>query len=211
MKKSLRSFISLHHRLFLLLGIVMVIAGVSVVAWQTSAQNRSKGLAKTSDQETSEIPAPKNAPLAESAMRQIQALQDEKESRTPAQKKIDSQLLYAIKMFRGEPIAQGIDKLEVNVGSDDKGVVTVDISADISDELLKTLKDMGVECSYVFPQYHTLRAVAKLDQLESIAELSEIRFIQPKQQSTANQATQIDAREAPAANPLVFSGRNSRA
>src|SRR5262245_7937096 len=35
---------------------------------------------------------------------QIQALQAEKEARTPAQRKIDSQLLYAIKMSRGEAI-----------------------------------------------------------------------------------------------------------
>ena len=40
-------------------------------------------------------------------MQQIQALEDEKGSRTPAQKKIDSQLLYAMKMERAEPIAAG--------------------------------------------------------------------------------------------------------
>ena len=44
------------------------------------------------------------APMSESAARQINSLIQEKESRTPAQKKIDSQLLYAAKENRGERI-----------------------------------------------------------------------------------------------------------
>src|ERR1044071_9312678 len=43
--------------------------------------------------------------ISETAARQIDALIAEKESRTPAQQKIDSQLLYAAKMNRGEMIA----------------------------------------------------------------------------------------------------------
>jgi hypothetical protein len=56
--------------------------------------------------------------LSESAVRQINALIAEKESRTPAQQKIDSQLLYAAKMDRGEEIAEGIRTLDVKVAQD---------------------------------------------------------------------------------------------
>ena len=115
------------------------------------------------------------------ALQQIQALEDEKESRTPAQRKIDSQLLYAIKMHRGESIAAGVPSLDVDVGADEAGMVTVDITADIDDALLETLKGMGINCPSVLPAYHALRAIASLDQLETVASLSQVRFIQPKQ------------------------------
>jgi hypothetical protein len=115
------------------------------------------------------------------AMRQIRALEAEKASRTPAQRKIDSQLLYAIKMRRGQPIAEGVTTLEVNVGADAAGRVEVDLSANVTAELLDTLRGMGIDTSYVFPQYHTLRARLSLDQLEAVASLPQVRFIQPKQ------------------------------
>ena len=56
--------------------------------------------------------------LSESAVSQINALIAEKESRTPAQQKIDSQLLYAAKMDRGEAIADGVRTLDVKVTPD---------------------------------------------------------------------------------------------
>jgi hypothetical protein len=119
--------------------------------------------------------------LSANALRQIQALEAEKESRTPAQRKIDSQLIYATKMNRGLAIASGVPTLEVNVGADDADRVVVDISAIIDDSLLATLSGMGVETSNVFPKYHALRATVQLDQLEAIAALPQVRFIQPKQ------------------------------
>lgn len=119
--------------------------------------------------------------LSANALRQIQALDAEKASRTPAQRKIDSQLLYASKMLRGVAIASGVPTLEVNVGADPAGRVVVDISANVNDELLGILDRMGAETSHVFPQYRTLRAKVQLDQLEEIAALPQVRFIQPKQ------------------------------
>jgi hypothetical protein len=119
--------------------------------------------------------------VAVEVLQQIQALEDEKESRTPAQRKIDSQLLYALKMNRGENIAAGVATLAVDVGADERGMVTVDITADIDDELLRTLKNMGIECSAVLSRYHSLRARAPLNQLEAVASIAKIRFIQPQQ------------------------------
>src|SRR2546423_5747341 len=69
--------------------------------------------------------------ISSAVLQQIQALEDEKESRTPAQQKIDSQLLYAMKMQRAEPIASGVNSLQVNVAANDQGRVVVDISASV--------------------------------------------------------------------------------
>src|SRR6185295_14741552 len=95
-------------------------------------------------------------PIAQAAWQQIQALIEEKESRTAAQQKIDSQLLYAIKMRRGERIAATVQTLTVEVGADDSGRVTVDISAIIDDQLLNDLRGMGVEVSTVFRKDNSL-------------------------------------------------------
>jgi hypothetical protein len=142
--------------------------------------------------------------LSVEVMRQIQALDAEKESRTPAQKKLDSQLVYAIKQRNGQAVAAGAPMLEVNVDADASGMVTVDISADVTDELLSTLKAMGVQYSNVFPRYHALRAVASLDQLEAIAGLAEVRFVQPKQGYTTNQAVGRIEDEAASQSSLTF-------
>jgi len=125
--------------------------------------------------------------IAPQALQQIKALVDEKNSRTEAQQKIDSQLLYAIKTRRGQPLAAGIDKLNLSVAADSAGSVTVDVTAIIDDALLATLARMGVKVSSSFPRYHTLRAEAQLEQLESIASLPQVRFIQPKQEAMYSQ------------------------
>ena len=130
-------------------------------------------------------PAPEIEP---SAWQQIQALLEEKEARTADQQKIDSQLLYAIKMRRGESIAKDVPRLSVDVGTDEAGLVTVDITATIDDQLLDGLRGMNVEILSVFPQYHNLRAIVSLEQVETIASFSQVRFIQPKQEALLSQA-----------------------
>ena len=128
------------------------------------------------------------------AWQQIQALLEEKETRTAAQQKIDSQLLYAIKMRRGEKIANNVQSLSIEVGADSSGMVTVDIAAIVDDQLLKDLRGMGVAVSNVFRQYNSLRAVVSLEQLETIASFSQVRFIQPKQEALFSQ-TPVEARK----------------
>jgi hypothetical protein len=131
--------------------------------------------------------------IDQSAWQQIQALLEEKETRTAAQQKIDSQLLYAIKMRRGEKIADYVQSLSIEVGADDAGLVTVDISALVDDQLLNDLRGMGIGVSNVFPKYNSLRAVVLLEQLETIAGFNQVRFIQPKQEALLSQ-TRVESR-----------------
>ena len=102
--------------------------------------------------------------ISESAQLQIKALLEEKESRTPAQQKIDSQLIYATKMQTGQMIAAGVPSLDVDVNADAAGYVIVDITAVIDDVLLGELKARGGEVLNAMPQYQSLRARVKLDQ-----------------------------------------------
>jgi hypothetical protein len=119
--------------------------------------------------------------IDESVARQIKALDDEKESRTPAQQKIDSQLIYAGKMYQGQQIAAGVPTLEVDVGLKDDGRVIVDITTIVDEELLGAIKENDGEILQVSEEYQSVRASLPISRLEAIAGLPQVRFIQPKQ------------------------------
>ena len=81
--------------------------------------------------------------ISASVLKQIGALEAEKSKRTTVEQKIDSQLLYADKMRRGEPIAEGVPTLRVNLDKDDQGRILVDIKADVTDALLQYIKTLA--------------------------------------------------------------------
>jgi hypothetical protein len=126
--------------------------------------------------------------ISAEVMQQIQALEAEKESRTPAQQKIDSQLLYASKMERAQPIASGVSALQVNVGASDTGRVLVDISALVDDNFIQFLERNGATVLVSTPDYHSVRVEVSLNRLEDIAASDNVRFIQPKAEYMLSQA-----------------------
>src|SRR5438874_134840 len=132
--KSLRASMTLS-----LLAVVGLAIESSHVSQQAKEERRDGALAFASPQDSPGIKDPKTRQdsgnkIADNVAQQIQALIAEKESRTPAQRKIDSQLIYAMKMHRGKSVAQGIQTLAVDVGVDEAGLVTVDIVASIDDQ-----------------------------------------------------------------------------
>src|SRR5690348_13517497 len=64
------------------------------------------------------------------------SLGQEKEDRTAEQKKIDSQLLYAIYQLRGEAQAKGTPTEPIPLERDAKGRVLVDVRAVVSKKLV---------------------------------------------------------------------------
>jgi len=150
--------------------------------------------------------------ISESAMQQIQALIEEKESRTPAQQKIDSQLLYAMKMRQGQMIARGIEKLNTEVATDDDGRTVVDISARVTGRLLRRLRANGAYVMYSDARYNAIQALAPLDRLESIASLEGVTFVQPKQQymTTSYQMDKQQNRRTADDMPAGFAERAER-
>ena len=103
------------------------------------------------------------------AARQIEALTKEKKSRSKAQEKIEARLLHEIKKQRGEPLAEGVMTLSTGVKVDSEGYVEVEISANVSDKLINTLKKAGTEIIAVFPQYHSIVARMPIDSIEGMA------------------------------------------
>jgi hypothetical protein len=111
--------------------------------------------------------------------RQIAALMEEKESRTPAQQKIDSNILFEIKKHRGQEIARGVATLETGLDIDENNGLKVDIHADVSRGLLEEIRDGGGIIMDSLAAYHSILAWLPLDKIERLAERADIKFVRP--------------------------------
>jgi hypothetical protein len=114
-------------------------------------------------------------------MGQIEALIREKSSRSGAQLKMDSQLIYKLKMRRGDMIAEGVRTLGTNVQFNAQGKVILDLKARVSDALLNQLKTYGADIVSSVPAYNSIRIQVVIDRIEAIAALPDVIYVQPKQ------------------------------
>src|SRR6476661_7016456 len=78
----------------------------------------------------SQLAAQQAGGLSPLVVAQMNALSAEKTSRTPAQRKMNSQLVYAVKMARGERIASNVPTLRVNFSDVNERGVVLDVRAD---------------------------------------------------------------------------------
>ena len=152
----------------------------------------------------SRLAAQQPARLSPQVVAQIEALTAEKLSRTPAQRKMDSQLIYAAKMARGERIASNVATLRVNLPDVNARGVVIDIRADVSDALLDQLRRLGADVINVSGAYRHIRARVGLGQIEAIAGLPEVAFVRPKEELVISSAA---ITRAPLARPGKIPGR----
>lgn len=117
--------------------------------------------------------------ISENVRRQITALEKAKAARTPAQKKMDSQLIFAAQLQRGEPLGEGIASLRLDLDRDDQGRVLTDIDARVNDRLIDQIAAAGGRILSQFPQYNAIRAALPVDQIEPLAARSDVLFIRP--------------------------------
>src|SRR5689334_7171612 len=87
--------------------------------------------------------APAEEKISESALRQIQALEAEKESRSAVHRKLDSQFVFKLKQNRKQVIAAGVTELQPDLEVQPDGRLRVDIDADISKVLLERITSGG--------------------------------------------------------------------
>jgi hypothetical protein len=114
----------------------------------------------------------------------VQTGADEKASRTAAQKKIDSQLLYALKQKRGE--TKGVPTARIELDLDEKGRVLVDIAANVTTELKAQIQKLGGAVISDDARYRTIRARLTIEKLELLAKRNDVRFIAPAAQAMNN-------------------------
>jgi hypothetical protein len=131
--------------------------------------------------------------ISQSAKTQIDALVAAKASRTPAQQKINSRLLFALKMARGEPIAAGIRRLNINLPDVNARGAVVDLRVEVSQALLDQLARLGAEVIEVNSMYRHVRIRVTLNELETIAALPQVSSIQPKQEALIQRGPVVTA------------------
>lgn len=122
--------------------------------------------------------------VSDEAARQIEELVADKRARTPAQKKIDSQLLYALKQKRGETRAVPTGRIDIQL--DAEGRALVDVSAKVSRRLIAKIESLGGAVVSKSEKYHTVRAVVALEQLEALAGMKDVKSIRPAARATTN-------------------------
>jgi hypothetical protein len=110
----------------------------------------------------------------------------EKDLRTPAQRKLDTQLLYALYERRGESARRGTPSGPFLIDVDGRGRVLVDIRAPVTDSLVSRIEKLGGELISTSPPDLALTARIPLDRLEQLAGRPEVRFIQPAPQALTN-------------------------
>ena len=124
--------------------------------------------------------------IAPEALAQIEALLREKETRSPVDRKIDSQLLYARRMQQGLPIAPGVQTLHVDLPYADDGHVIVDVKGRMTTSLLARVN--GLSREVVALSSTDLQVHVDLDQVQTIAAQPDVVFVQPRQGARTSRA-----------------------
>src|SRR5215510_2667743 len=172
--------------------IIFSVGGLSLAGWLFS--NGVPGAGATA----------KQGAMSPVALAQIEALLKEKDSRRGAQLKMDSQLIYALKMRRGAMIAEGVRTLETNISYNAQGKATFDLKAMVSDALLNQLKAYGAEVVSYVPEYNSLRIRAGMDEIEAITSLPAVIYVQSKQEAMTSR---VDRAAQAGSQPAVSHDR----
>src|SRR5271165_6818406 len=117
---------------------------------------------------------------------QIRVLHEEKLSRTAAQKKVDSQLLYSARQMRQGTVGFGLNALKPALRVELDGRVLVDLRANVSPALVAFIKSNGGLVVNSYWRYSAVRALVPLELVEVLAQRPDVRSIRPADRATTN-------------------------
>ena len=117
------------------------------------------------------------AKIGDQALQQILALDHEKDARTPAQKKMDSQLIYAAQKVAIGVASAVAPAMEVDAKITADGRVLVDITGTVTDELLRVIRRVGGQVINSVARYDAIRALVPVAQIEGLAGRNDVRFV----------------------------------
>jgi hypothetical protein len=124
------------------------------------------------------------ARLAPDLAAQVRALQVEKASRNPQQRKVSSQLLYEARIQRGLPAVAGVPSLRTGVEVDASGRTLLDLEAAPTARLRSRIAALGGALESEVPEAGAFRVRLSLDDVESLAALPEVMVIRPAGRAT---------------------------
>jgi hypothetical protein len=117
------------------------------------------------------------AQLQPEAIKEINLLSAEKNSRTATEIKLSSQLLQTYRESQGKPMVEGVTLEKVALTTDNAGNILVDINAEVDDVLLSKMNALGIRIVSSSVKYHGIRAYVAPTQLLKLAGLKGINFV----------------------------------
>ena len=153
----------------LVIGLAMLLSG----PWLAAGAGQQQG--------PQDLPGAVVSGIAPSAIAQIEAIQAEKAARTPTERKMNSQLINAQKIARGQAVAASVQALNIALPYTSDGRVEIDVRANVSADLLARLSALGAEVVETDATYRSVQIRVDLNQVEAIAALSDVLFVLPKQ------------------------------
>lgn len=108
----------------------------------------------------------------------------QKESRTPAERKINSQLLFEIYRARGNATEKNVPPGDTGVKVDPKGRAHVDVRVSVTPALETKVRALGGTIVSTFPEYRSVIAWIPLLKLEELAEDPAVLAIEPAAEPT---------------------------
>lgn len=119
---------------------------------------------------------------------QVEAIMEEKASRTPAEQKVDSNLLYAVNEAETGVAVDGAPQLQSTVEAPG-GTVVVDITGDVTGGLLRTISAVGGRVVAKVPAFDAVRAELPITAVDQLAAQGDVREVRPADEATTNRAT----------------------
>jgi hypothetical protein len=98
-------------------------------------------------------------------------------------KKLDAQIVLALKKSRGEPPFDKPTSLEPDIPIKDGSSVLIDLDSTVSDDLLTQIALIGGKVVTSPDPAHTIRAMVPLSQLETLAGRADVKSISPARPS----------------------------
>lgn len=115
--------------------------------------------------------------LSEQVRAQLSRIYEEKASRSPALKKLSTSLVYEVRELRRDAQMVGVPRLPAALEMRSGNLVQVDITAEVTPDLLSAIREAGGDVESSFPQYAAIRAWVPVDALETLAERVEVKRI----------------------------------
>lgn len=106
-------------------------------------------------------------------------MQPEKDRRTPAERKIDAQLLQEIYRARGEALERHVPPAGTDVRLDARGRALVDIRASVGPALTAFIRKIGGEIVSSAPQHRSVIARVPLLKIDRLAARADVIAISP--------------------------------
>ena len=113
-------------------------------------------------------------------------MQQEKASRTSAQRKLDSQFVYALRQKKTGLAAPGLAALKPALALEQDRRVLVDIDANVSPALLEFIGQNGGLVISSFPRARAIRARITLELAELLANRADISYLRPADLALTN-------------------------